>query len=319
MEGFLNFKQKMQAQIGRVIIGKEAQIEKILLSLICGGHVLLEDVPGVGKTKLSKTLAKSLGLGFKRIQFTPDLLPGDLTGIYYFNQETHRFEYREGPLKTNLVLADEINRATPRTQSALLECMEEGQISVEGHTMALDMPFFVMATQNPIEQFGTFPLPEAQLDRFFMRIQMGYPSHKEEMDILSEYQRQDPLDSVVPCSSKEELLSLQQKVMAVFVHEDLKRYMVDLCRGTRMQSAIKLGASTRALLALQKGVKAKAALQGRDYVIPEDVKEIFVDMMAHRLVMVQRNENRQSAISSLTQILKETQAPVAEDFGHAHR
>jgi len=317
MKKFIDFKDKMISQIGQVIVGKDEQIEKILVSIICGGHILLEDVPGLGKTKLARTLSKSLGLSFKRVQFTPDLLPTDLTGIYFYNQESKKFEYKEGPLKTNIVLADEINRATPRTQSALLECMEEKQMTVEGNKIQLEEPFFVIATQNPVEQFGTFPLPEAQLDRFFMRLKMGYPSKLEELEILNYYQKEDPLEKIEKCIDKELLLELKSKYKEVYVHQKIKQYIVDLCDASRKDENIILGISTRGVLALMKGVQAYAALQGRNFVIPEDVKMIFIDMMAHRIIVKRGSAKRKESIECLEKILKRVETPVSEDFEDA--
>ncbi|GFZ33686.1 ATPase [Clostridium zeae] len=280
---FVAFREKIQDNIGKVIVGKEEKIDKIIVAFICSGHVLLEDIPGLGKTKLSKALAKTLNCTFKRVQFTPDLLPSDLTGIYYYNQKSAEFELKKGPLMSNIVLADEINRATPRTQSALLECMEERQVTIEGNTLKLDNPFFVIATQNPIEQFGTFPLPEAQMDRFFMRLSMGYPEYEEERAILNKYMNDDPLEKLESVISMDEIRYVQQQYSNITVSEEIKTYILDIISETRKSYDIELGASPRASLNLMRGAQALAAINGRDYVIPEDIKSIAVSIIAHRL------------------------------------
>ncbi|GFP73994.1 AAA family ATPase [Clostridium fungisolvens] len=280
---FVEFREKIQDNIGKVIVGKEEKIDKIIVAFICSGHVLLEDIPGLGKTKLSKALAKTLNCTFKRVQFTPDLLPSDLTGIYYYNQKLAEFELKKGPLMSNIVLADEINRATPRTQSALLECMEERQVTIEGNTLKLDNPFFVIATQNPIEQFGTFPLPEAQMDRFFMRLSMGYPEYEEERAILNKYMNDDPLEKLESVISMDEIRYVQQHYSNITVSEEIKTYILDIISETRKSYDIELGASPRASLNLMRGAQALAAINGRDYVIPEDIKSIAVSIIAHRL------------------------------------
>ncbi|GKU26890.1 AAA family ATPase [Clostridium folliculivorans] len=280
---FVSFREKIQNNIGKVIVGKEEKIDKIIVAFICSGHVLLEDIPGLGKTKLSKALAKTLNCTFKRVQFTPDLLPSDLTGIYYYNQKSAEFELKKGPLMSNIVLADEINRATPRTQSALLECMEERQVTIEGNTLKLDSPFFVIATQNPIEQFGTFPLPEAQMDRFFMRLSMGYPEYEEERAILNKYMNDDPLEKLESVISMDEIKYVQQQYSNITVSEEIKTYILDIISETRKSYDIELGASPRASLNLMRGAQALAAISGRDYVIPEDIKSIAISIIAHRL------------------------------------
>lgn len=282
---FVEFKEKVSGNINKVIIGKNDKIEKIIVAFICGGHVLLEDVPGLGKTKLAKALAKTMDCSFKRVQFTPDLLPSDLTGIYFYNQKSGEFEYREGPILSQIVLADEINRATPRTQSALLECMEEKQVTVEGNTIKLKAPFFVIATQNPVEQFGTFPLPEAQLDRFFMKLSLGYPDYLEEKNILDRFMFNDPLDSLEPVVTLEEIKYVQNNYTSVTVRDDIKNYIIDIINETRVSRDILLGCSPRASLNLLKGCQALAAIKGRDYVIPEDVKELSAPILSHRIMM----------------------------------
>lgn len=282
---FVEFKEKVSGNINKVIIGKNDKIEKIIVAFICGGHVLLEDVPGLGKTKLAKALAKTMDCSFKRVQFTPDLLPSDLTGIYFYNQKSGEFEYREGPILSQIVLADEINRATPRTQSALLECMEEKQVTVEGNTIKLKAPFFVIATQNPVEQFGTFPLPEAQLDRFFMKLSLGYPDYLEEKNILDRFMFNDPLDILEPVVTLEEIAYVQNNYTSVTVRDDIKNYIIDIINETRVNKDIQLGCSPRASLNLLKGCQALAAIKGRDYVIPEDVKELSAPILSHRIMM----------------------------------
>lgn len=282
---FVEFREKVQGNVGKVIIGKEDKIDKIIAAFICGGHVLLEDVPGLGKTKLAKSLAKSLNLSFKRVQFTPDLLPSDLTGIYFYNQKNGEFEFRQGPILSNILLADEINRATPRTQSALLECMEERQVTVEGNTVKLPMPFFIIATQNPVEQFGTFPLPEAQLDRFFIKISLGYPEYKEEKDILDRFMKEDPLVNLEEVLKEEDIHYVMNNVVQVEVKDEIKNYILDIVRATRNNELIEMGASPRASLSLMKGAQALAAIKGRDYVLPEDIKSMAVEVLSHRIIL----------------------------------
>lgn len=268
----------------RVIVGKEEVIDLLMVVLLCEGHVLFEDVPGIGKTTLAKTLAKSLGCTFQRIQFTPDLLPSDITGITFFNQKKSEFEFRPGPLIAQIVLADEINRATPRTQSALLEAMEERQISVERETVILPRPFIVIATQNPIELEGTFPLPEAQIDRFFMRLHLDYPSHAEERLILQRFKEIQPLDDLQPVLTGERLHELQQMIRRVRVEPAIENYIVELVRATRNHSGVELGVSPRGTLALYRSSQAYAAIHGRFYVIPDDVKRIARPVLSHRMI-----------------------------------
>ncbi|MFN2241626.1 MAG: AAA family ATPase, partial [Anaerolineae bacterium] len=257
--------------IARVIVGKDEVIELCLAALLCEGHILLEDVPGIGKTTLAKAIARSTGCSFRRIQFTPDLLPSDVTGILYFNQRSQDFEFRPGPIMSQVVLADEINRATPRTQSALLEAMQERQVTVDVDTMALPRPFLVLATQNPIELEGTFPLPEAQIDRFLMRVALGYPSKEDENAILLRYERHDPLDTLEPVMQAGDLLAMQEQVKTVLVEDSVREYMVDVVRATREHDAVELGVSPRGTLALYRTAQALAALRGRAFVIPDDV------------------------------------------------
>ncbi len=274
----------MRQSTSRVIVGKEAVIDLLMVALLCEGHVLFEDVPGIGKTTMAKSLAKSLGCSFQRIQFTPDLLPSDITGITFYNQKKGEFEFRPGPLLAQVVLADEINRATPRTQSALLEAMEERQMSVERETALLPRPFIVIATQNPIELEGTFPLPEAQLDRFLLRLRLDYPSHTEERLILQRFKEGQPLQDVTPVLSAEHLQSLQKIIRRVRVDPSIENYIVEVVRATRDHNAIELGVSPRGTLALYRTAQAYAALQGRSHVLPDDVKHMARPVLAHRII-----------------------------------
>ena len=270
--------------INKVIVGKRENIELVLAALLCEGHLLIEDVPGIGKTMLAKTVARSLGCSFKRIQSTPDLLPSDVIGIHYFNQKTSEFEFRPGPIIANILLVDEINRATPRTQSCLLEAMQERQVTVDLETVPLPRPFLVIATQNPVELEGTFPLPEAQLDRFLLRIGLGYPSENEEGTILSRFEKENPLDILTSVLEAAELLELQKLCRKVYVDESVRMYIIAITRATRGHEGIKLGASPRASLGLHLAAQALAAIRGRSYVIPDDVKYLVVPALAHRLI-----------------------------------
>ncbi len=274
---------QMRQNIQKIIIGKDQVIDLALVAVLCEGHVLLEDVPGTGKTTLAKALAVSLGCTFRRIQFTPDLLPSDVTGIYYFNQKRQEFEFRPGPLMSQVVLADEINRATPRTQSALLEAMQERQITVDIETKPLPRPFLVLATQNPIELEGTFPLPEAQVDRFLMRLSIGYPSEKEENDILLRFERQDPLETLQAVVSPEQIIEMQRQVRETRVEESVREYVVKVARATREHDEVDLGASPRGTMALYHTSQAWAALRGRDFVLPDDVKLLAPYVLTHRI------------------------------------
>ena len=268
----------------RVIVGKEESIRLIFISFLCSGHVLLEDVPGTGKTMLLKAFAKTVGSQFKRIQFTPDLLPSDLTGINFYNQKTGEFQFRKGPLFANMVLADEINRATPRTQSSLLEAMEEKQITVDGVTYPMGEPFFVMATQNPVESYGTFPLPEAQLDRFFMKISLGYMKREQEMEVISRPSSEALLLELAPVLTPEEIQEMKAELTKVLVHEDVLGYMMDIVEKTRTESRFMTGVSTRGAIALYKASQARAASMGREFVIPEDVKHVAPYVLSHRII-----------------------------------
>ncbi len=276
--------ERVVESCSRVIVGKEESIRLILISFLCSGHVLLEDVPGTGKTMLLKAFAKTVGSRFKRIQFTPDLLPSDLTGINYYNQKTGEFQFRKGPLFSNVILADEINRATPRTQSSLLEAMEEKQITVDGVTYPMDEPFFVMATQNPVESYGTFPLPEAQLDRFFMKISLGYMKREQEMKVISRPSSETLLLELVPVLTPEEIQEMKAELTRVLVHEDVLGYMMDIVEKTRTESRFMTGVSTRGAIALYKASQAMAASMGREFVIPEDVKHVAPCVLSHRII-----------------------------------
>jgi MoxR-like ATPase len=273
------------AGVGKVVVGKEEVTRLTLAALLCEGHVLLEDVPGVGKTMLAKAIARSLGCSFHRIQCTPDLLPSDVTGIQFYNQKSGSFEFRPGPIVTNIVLVDEINRATPRTQSSLLEAMQEQQITVDMETVQLPRPFLLIATQNPIELEGTFPLPEAQLDRFMLRLRLGYPTEKEEGTILSLFREGNPLDSLVSVTSAAELVELQKICRKIFVDESVRGYIISIIRATREHPNIKLGASPRAALGLNQAAQVWAAMQGRNFVTPDDVKYLAVPTLSHRIIV----------------------------------
>jgi MoxR-like ATPase len=277
--------ERFRKNVGRVIVGKEETIELVLTALLCEGHVLVEDVPGVGKTLLAKAVARSLGLRFKRIQCTPDLLPSDVTGIHYYNQKTSAFEFRPGPILAHVVLVDEINRAMPRTQSSLLECMQEQQVTVDLDTVPLPRPFMILATQNPIELEGTFPLPEAQLDRFLLRVRMGYPEEGEEEAILTRFRQDNPLNELTGVLEDGQILELQRNCRRVYVEDSVSRYITALTRATRHHDKIKLGTSPRASLGLYAASQVRAAIHGRDYVIPDDVKFLATPVLAHRFIV----------------------------------
>ncbi len=277
--------ERVVANVERVIIGKHLEVRMALVALLCEGHILIEDVPGVGKTMLAKAISRSVGCSFRRIQFTPDLLPSDVTGLSIFNQKTHEFEFRPGPIMAQVVLADEINRATPKTQSALLECMEERQATIDGVTHPMPSPFLVMATQNPIEYEGTFALPEAQLDRFMLRLRIGYPKAVEEIVILDEQKRTHPIEAVSQVLDVDELRVMQSAVREVYVDQAVAEYIVRLVTATREHPDVYLGASPRGSIALYHATQAYSAMQGRDYVIPDDVKALAVAVLAHRLIV----------------------------------
>jgi MoxR-like ATPase len=291
--------QRVVQNIQKVIVGKEEVIELLLAAVLCEGHILLEDVPGTGKTTLARALAASLGCTFRRIQFTPDLLPSDITGLSWFNLKNQEFEFRPGPLMSQIVLADEINRATPRTQSALLEAMQEHQVTVDGVTRLLPRPFLVLATQNPVELEGTFPLPEAQIDRFLMHIAIGYPTRSEENDILERFRVDDPLPDLQAVVTPEEILALQKKRRQIRVEESVRDYIVQIARTTRENHEIQLGASPRATLALYQSAQAWAAIHERDYVLPDDVKYIAPPVLRHRLIVSAQAELRGRKSSEL--------------------
>lgn len=283
--GVQEFSQKIIANLEKVIVGKRTTINQVLIGLLCQGHLLIEDVPGVGKTMLARSLAKSLGCSFNRLQFTPDMLPSDVTGVSIFNQVSRQFEFRPGPIMSQIVLADEINRATPKTQSALLEAMEERQVTVDGVTHALPLPFLVLATENPIEYEGTFPLPEAQLDRFLLRVHLGYPAISDEIKILDLQQLRHPIETLEPVATIEEVRKNQEEIKKVYISPGLKRYIVELTRLTRDHEDIYLGASPRGSLGLYRTGQAIAAMDGRDFVLPDDIKSIVEPVLAHRIVV----------------------------------
>lgn len=291
---------KIKENIAKVIVGKDEIINLLLTALLADGHVLIEDMPGTGKTKLAKALAASLDADFNRIQFTPDLLPADITGLNIYNQKSGQFEFTKGPVFTNILLADEINRATPRTQSGLLECMEERQVTVDGQTHALEAPFFLIATQNPVETAGTYPLPEAQLDRFMMQIKMGYPTVAEELQIINRYISHDPLEDLLPVCSKDDLFKMKEMVKEVFVHDSVKEYIAHLVEATRKHPLLALGVNPRGTLALLRCVQAYAAIMGRDYVTPDDVKALCTSVFSHRLLSYSTDRN-----TTVVQILRE--------------
>ncbi len=285
MDSIQQIAEQLIENVERVIVGKTEAIRQTLVGLLCQGHILIEDVPGTGKTMLAKSIARSIGCSFNRIQFTPDMLPSDVTGVSIFNQKTHEFEFRPGPVMAQIVLTDEINRATPKTQAALLEAMEERQITVDGQTYPLPEPFLVLATQNPIEYEGTFPLPEAQMDRFLLRIHIGYPENRDEIRMLEGQQIRHPIEDLGQVVSVEELLEAQRAVRHVTISEDIKRYIVDLVDATRSHPEVYLGASPRGSIALFRASQALAGMQGRDFVLPDDVKRMAVPALAHRLIV----------------------------------
>jgi MoxR-like ATPase len=302
---------RVKTNIARVIVGKDDVIDLVLVALLSDGHLLIEDVPGIGKTTLAKAIARSIGCSFKRIQFTPDVMPSDITGINFYNQKQGEFEFRPGPIIANIVLADEINRATPRTQSALLEAMEERQITVEGVTMPLPSPFLVIATQNPIELEGTFPLPEAQLDRFFMKVKLGYPSAQDEDEILLRFEDRNPLETLEAQVSAEELVGLARQVPHIYCEPSVRHYIVQLVQATRKHAAYELGASPRGSLSLFRGARALAAIRGRDYVLPDDVKLLAPYVLTHRAILNSQSRLRgRDAEGVLEEVIESVAVPV---------
>jgi len=308
---FVRFKSKIIENVSRVIVGKDEVIELVTVAFICGGHILLEDVPGLGKTLLVKAFAKTIGCDFKRIQFTPDLLPSDLTGINFYNQKTGDFQFRPGPIFTNILLADEINRATPRTQSALLEAMQEQQVTVDGVTRKLPEPFMVLATQNPIESYGTFPLPEAQLDRFFMRIKIGYPTRREEIEIVNRNKRVDLTEGIESVVSTDEIKYVRSAYNDVKISEEVMDYLLDIIEKTRNMDMVQLGVSPRGTISLFKASQAYAAINGRDYIIPEDIKRMAPYVLKHRVILKGLTKDR-NIYSFINSVLETVRVPVEE-------
>ncbi|GAE92369.1 MoxR-like ATPase [Gracilibacillus boraciitolerans JCM 21714] len=306
---------KIIRNIEKVMIGKEREVTLSLVALLADGHVLLEDVPGVGKTMMVRALSKSLDCDFKRIQFTPDLLPSDVTGVSIYNPKEMVFEFRRGPIFGDIVLADEINRTSPKTQSALLEAMEEMNVTVDGMTKSLNKPFFVMATQNPVDYEGTYPLPEAQLDRFLMKLKMGYPNEVDELEMLNRTDRKHPIDEIKPVIHKDQLIEMQQEVDSLYVDDTVKRYIVQLIAATRKSEYVQLGVSPRGSIALMKAAKAYAYIMDRDYVIPDDVMELASYVLSHRIIL--RPEARYEGVTQeklISQILNEIDVPVRKEM-----
>lgn len=304
--------EKIKENISQVIVGKHQTIELLLVALLGEGHVLLEDVPGLGKTLIAKSLARSIAGSFKRVQFTPDLLPADITGFNVYNQQTGKFTYQTGPVITNILLADEINRTIPRTQASLLESMEERQVTIDGRTFPLPHPFFVMATQNPIELEGTFPLPEAQLDRFILKIQLGYPEKDEEISILERFREDDPLLKLEAVASPEEITDLQRARKNIHISFPVREYIATIVRSTRNNNSLRFGASPRGSLGLMRTGQALAALRGRDYVLPDDIKHLVVPVLSHRLILKEEDRLRgETSKHLLDEIVRQIPVPAA--------
>ena len=303
---------KIRENVSKVIVGKEEELDLIMVGLFSGGNILLDDVPGTGKTVLSKTLAKSVDCDFKRIQFTPDLLPSDVTGLNIYNQKSGEFDFRPGPAFTNIMLADEINRATPRTQSSLLECMEEKQITVDGETRKLDAPYFVIATQNPVESSGTFPLPEAQMDRFLIRMKLGYPVGSDAKKVLDRFNDANPYNDLEAVVTKEEIIDIQNSYAKVFVSEPIKDYIVRIVDATRSLEDVSLGVSPRGMLAMMRACQAYAAINGRDHVLPDDVKRLAEPVFAHRLVLRSSYGAAEKSVELIERLMGRINAPTEE-------
>lgn len=305
---------KVIKNVEKVVVGKRREVTLSLIAMLSGGHVLLEDVPGVGKTMMVRAIAKSIGAHFKRIQFTPDLLPSDVTGISIYDQKTMEFKFRPGPIMANVVLADEINRTSPKTQSALLEALDEASVTTDGETRLLDKPFFVMATQNPIEYGGTYPLPEAQLDRFLFKFNIGYPTHQEEMEVLNRLEKQHPIESLNAVLSLRELLQIQNEVTEIYVDEAIKDYIISIVSETRAHNAVYLGASPRGSIALMKAAQSYAYIQGREYVIPDDVKFLAPFALSHRIIL--NSDSKFANVSTKTivnEIIQQMRIPVRKE------
>ncbi len=317
MNSIQGFGERVIGNLEKVIIGKRDAIELIVIGLLCQGHILIEDVPGVGKTMLARSLALSLDCTFNRIQFTPDMLPSDVTGVSIYNQQKGKFEFRAGPIIGQIILADEINRATPKTQAALLEAMEERQVTVDGATHVLPRPFMVMATQNPIEYEGTFPLPEAQLDRFLLRVRLGYPDFVDELTILESQRIKHPIETLKAVLKARDVLQAAEEIKRVFVSPAAQRYIIDLTRRTRQSSDIYLGASPRGTLSLSRASQAHAALAGRDYVLPDDVKDVAVPVLAHRIIVSPAARLRELSADRIVQEIVHTTPAPGGDFREA--
>ena len=307
---------KSMEEINRVMIGKERTVHQIMTAILAGGHVLIEDIPGVGKTTLALAFSKVLGLSYQRIQFTPDMLPADITGLHIYDRESGKFVLNKGPVFTNILLADEINRATPRTQAGLLECMEERQVTIDGKTQKLAPPFFVVATENPVETAGTFPLPEAQMDRFLMKLSMGLPTREEEVQILDTYMTEDPLKKLTAVMDQETLERMQKEAMEVYVHPTVRGYLADLSAATRSSDQTVMGVSPRGTIALMRASRAWAYLEGRSFVTPDDVKAVAGPVMAHRVVLSYGQNRYADALRLIEEILNTVPAPT-EDFSIA--